>query len=393
MRNEEQETFSALGVSSDLVAVLDRAGLTTAFPVQRLCIPDALAGRDVCGKAKTGSGKTLAFGLPLVERVPAASPKKPTGLVLVPTRELALQVTQVLRPLVEARSLRLVAIYGGAQMRAQISALEAGAEIVVATPGRLIDLIDRKVADLTNVGLVVIDEADRMADMGFLPQVEWVLRHIGRSHQTLLFSATLDGGIQGLVDRYQRDPVFHEVGSPTQTVEEMAHRFLLVHEMDKHRVAAAICRAGTRCLVFANTKRAVDRLARQLVDDGVDARAIHGDLRQEVRERALKRFSDGTLPVLVATDVAARGLDIDDLDIVIQADPPPDPKTYLHRSGRTARAGAAGLAVTLVLWNEELEVRRFKRRLGLDEPIVEMFSNDERLADLANWNPAAEGAA
>ena len=393
MRNEEQETFSALGVSPDLVAVLDRAGLTTAFPVQRLCIPDALAGRDVCGKAKTGSGKTLAFGLPLVERIPAASPKRPTGLVLVPTRELALQVTDVLRPLVEARKLRLVAVYGGAQMRAQISALEAGAEIVVATPGRLIDLIDRKVADLTDVGLVVIDEADRMADMGFLPQVEWVLRHIGRSHQTLLFSATLDGGIQGLVDRYQRDPVFHEVGSPTQTVDEMAHRFLLVHEMDKHRVAAAICRSGTRCLVFANTKRAVDRLARQLVEDGVDARAIHGDLRQEVRERALKRFSEGKLPVLVATDVAARGLDIDELDIVIQADAPPDPKTYLHRSGRTARAGAAGLAVTLVLWNEELEVRRLKRRLSLDEPIVEMFSNDERLADLANWNPAAEGAA
>ena len=393
MRNEEQETFSALGVSPDLVAVLDRAGLTTAFPVQRLCIPDALAGRDVCGKAKTGSGKTLAFGLPLVERVAPASPKRPTGLVLVPTRELAVQVTDVLRPLVEARSLRLVAVYGGAQMGKQIAALEAGAEIVVATPGRLIDLIDRKVADLSDVSLVVIDEADRMADMGFLPQVEWVLRHIGKAHQTLLFSATLDGGIQGLVDRYQRDPVFHEVGSPTQTVERMAHRFLLVHEMDKHRVAAAICRSGTRCLVFANTKRAVDRLARQLVDVGVDAKAIHGDLRQEVRERALKRFSEGKLPVLVATDVAARGLDIDDLDIVIQADPPPDPKTYLHRSGRTARAGAAGLAVTLVLWNEELEVRRFKRRLSLDEPIVKMFSNDERLADLANWNPAAEGAA
>ncbi|HET6953835.1 MAG TPA: DEAD/DEAH box helicase [Acidimicrobiales bacterium] len=393
MRTDEQETFSALGVSSDLVAVLDKAGLTTAFPVQRLCIPDALAGRDVCGKAKTGSGKTLAFGLPLVERVAPASPRRPTGLVLVPTRELAVQVTDVLRPLVEARSLRLVAVYGGAQMGKQIAALEAGAEIVVATPGRLIDLIDRKVADLAGVGLVVLDEADRMADMGFMPQVEWVLRHIDGSHQTLLFSATLDGGIQGLVDRYQTDPVFHEVGSPIQTVEKMAHRFLLVHEMDKHRVAAAISRSGTRCLVFANTKRAVDKLARQLADDGVDAKAIHGDLRQEVRERALKRFTDGKLSVLVATDVAARGLDIDDLDIVIQADPPPDPKTYLHRSGRTARAGAAGLAVTLLLWNEELEVRRLKRRLGLDEPIVEMFSNDERLADLTNWNPAAEGAA
>ena len=393
MRNDELETFSALGVSSDQVAVLEKAGLTTAFPVQRLCIPDALAGRDVCGKAKTGSGNTLAFGLPLVERVAPASPKRPTGLVLVPTRELAVQVTDVLRPLVEARQLRLVAVYGGAQMSKQIAALQQGAEIVVATPGRLIDLIDRKVADLADVGLVVLDEADRMADMGFMPQVEWVLRHIDGKHQTLLFSATLDGTIQGLVDRYQSDPVFHEVGSPTQTVEKMAHRFLLVHEMDKHRVAAAISRSGNRCLVFANTKRAVDRLARQLADDGVDARAIHGDLRQEVRERALKRFSDGRLPVLVATDVAARGLDIDELDIVIQADPPPDPKSYLHRSGRTARAGAAGLAVTLVLWNEELEVRRVKRRLGLDEPIVEMFSNDERLADLANWNPAAEGAA
>jgi len=393
MRNEEQETFSALGVSSDLVAVLDDAGLTSPFPVQRLCIPDALAGRDVCGKAKTGSGKTLAFGLPLVERVASAAPKRPTGLVLVPTRELAVQVTDVLRPLVAARDLRLVAVYGGAQMSKQIAALEAGAEIVVATPGRLIDLIDRKVADLADVGLVVLDEADRMADMGFMPQVEWVLRHIKGGHQTLLFSATLDGAIQGLVDRYQTDPVFHEVGSPTQTVDKMAHRFLLVHEMDKHRVAAAISRSGSRCLVFTNTKRAADRLARQLEDDGVDARAIHGDLRQEVRERALKRFSDGKLAVLVATDVAARGLDIDELDIVIQADPPPDPKTYLHRAGRTARAGAAGLAVTLVLWNEELEVRRVKRRLGLDEPIVEMFSNDERLADLTSWNPAAEGAA
>jgi superfamily II DNA/RNA helicase len=397
MRNEEPgeqpTTFSALGVSEDLVAVLDDAGLTTPFPVQRLCIPDALAGRDVCGKAKTGSGKTLAFGLPLVERVATAQPKRPTGLVLVPTRELAVQVTDVLRPLVEARDLRLVAVYGGAQMSKQVAALEAGAEIVVATPGRLIDLIDRKLADLSNVGLVVLDEADRMADMGFMPQVEWVLRHIKGGHQTLLFSATLDGAIQGLVDRYQHDPVFHEVGSPTQTVDKMAHRFLLVHEMDKHRVAAAISRSGSRCLVFTNTKRAADRLARQLEDVGVDAKAIHGDLRQEVRERALKRFSDGKLAVLVATDVAARGLDIDELDIVIQADPAPEPKTYLHRAGRTARAGAAGLAVTLVLWNEELEVRRLKRRLGLDEPIVEMFSNDERLADLTSWNPAAEGAA
>jgi superfamily II DNA/RNA helicase len=393
MLTEEQTTFSALGVSPDLVAVLDRAGMTSPFPVQRLCIPDALAGRDVCGKAKTGSGKTLAFGLPLAERVPKASPKRPTGLVLVPTRELCHQVADVLSTLLSARSRRLVAVYGGAGMRQQISALEQGAEVVVATPGRLIDLIDRKAADLSDVGFVVIDEADRMADMGFMPQVEWVLRHIGRSHQTLLFSATLDGGIQGLVDRYQHDPVFHEVGSTTTTVERMAHRFLLVHEMDQPRVAAAIARAADRCLVFVNTKRAADRVARQLVDAGVDAKAIHGDLRQEHRERALKRFTEGRLSALVATDVAARGLDIDELDVVIQYDPPPDPKTYLHRAGRTARAGAAGLAVTLVQWNQELEVRRVKRRLDLNEPIVEMFSNDERLADLAGWDPAEEGAA
>lgn len=393
MRNDELQTFSALGVSSDLVAVLRDAGITSPFPVQRLCIPDALAGRDVCGKAKTGSGKTLAFGLPLVERAPRAAPKRPTGLVLVPTRELALQVSDVLRPLFAARSLGLVTVYGGAPMGKQIDALGRGPEVVVATPGRLIDLIDRKAADLADVSLVVIDEADRMADMGFMPQVEWVLRHIGRAHQTLLFSATLDGGIQGLVDRYQRDPVFHEVGSRTTTVEAMAHRFLLVHEMDRRRVAAAITRSASRTLVFVNTKRAADKVARDLVEEGVAAKAIHGNLRQEHRERALRRFSEGKLPVLVATDVAARGLDIDELDVVIQYDPAPDPKTYLHRAGRTARAGAAGLAVTLLLWDEELVVRRVKRRLDLSEPIVEMFSNDKRLTDLAGWDPAQEGAA
>jgi superfamily II DNA/RNA helicase len=393
MRIDEHPTFAALGVSPDLVAVLDQAGITTAFAVQRLCIPDALAGRDVCGKAKTGSGKTLAFGIPLVERVAPARPKRPTGLVLVPTRELAVQVSEVLGPLAAVRGLRLTTVYGGAPVSRQVAKLAGGSEIVVATPGRLIDLVERGAANLTDLGLVVIDEADRMADMGFLPQVEWLLRHVAGDHQTLLFSATLDGAIQGLVDRYQHDPVFHEVGSPTVTVEEMAHRFLLVHEMDQPKVAAAIARSAERILVFVNTKRQADRVARELVGLGVDAKAIHGDLRQEHRERALRRFSSGRLPVLVATDVAARGLDIDELDVVVHYDAAPDHKTYLHRSGRTARAGAAGLVVTLVRWNEELEVRRVKRRLGLEEPIVEMFSNDPRLADLAAWDPAEEGAA
>jgi superfamily II DNA/RNA helicase len=393
MRNEDELSFAALGVSSDLVAVLDEAGIPTPFPVQRLCIPDALAGRDVCGKAKTGSGKTLAFGLPLVERVGKAEPKRPSGLVLVPTRELAVQVAKVLRPLAATRNLRLATVYGGSPMAKQVNDLRGGAEIVVATPGRLIDLVDRGAVELTNIGIVVLDEADRMADMGFLPQVEWLLRHTEAEYQTLLFSATLDGGIQGLVDRYQTNPVFHEVGSATVSVELMAHRFLLVHEMDKPRLAAAIANSAERTLVFTNTKRQADKVAKDLAAIGVDAKAIHGDLRQEVRERALKRFTSGRLSVLVATDVAARGLDIDELDVVVHYDPAPDHKTYLHRSGRTARAGAKGLAVTLVLWNQELEIRRLKRRLDLDQPIVEMFSNDPRLADLAAWDPAEEGAA
>lgn len=397
MRNQEPTaivapSFSALGVSPDLVAVLGAAGIDAPFPVQRLCIPDALAGRDVCGKAKTGSGKTLAFGLPLVERIGAASPKHPSGLVLVPTRELAVQVADVLEPLAKARGHRLTTVYGGSRMARQINDLERGTEVVVATPGRLIDLVERGAVHLADVGLVVIDEADRMADMGFLPQVEWLLRRAGGKHQTLLFSATLDGGIQGLVDRYQKDPVFHEVGSPSATVEEMAHRFLLVHEMDQPRVAAAIARSTDRSLVFVNTKRQADRVARELSKAGVEAKAIHGDLRQEQREKALKRFSQGKLPVLVATDVAARGLDIDDLEVVIHYDPAPDHKTYLHRSGRTARAGATGLVATLLLWNQELEVRRLKRRLNLSEPIVEMFSNDRRLADLAGWDPTEDVA-
>jgi superfamily II DNA/RNA helicase len=393
MRNDELPTFTALGVSPDLTAVLEDAGISTPFPVQRLCIPDALAGHDVCGKAKTGSGKTLAFGLPLVERIDSTDKPFLSGLVLEPTRELALQVAGVLRPLAQARNLRLTAVYGGAPMSKQIAALKAGSDIVVATPGRLIDLVVRGAADLWALCLVVIDEADRMADMGFLPQVEWLLRRVEKDHQTLLFSATLDGGIQSLVDRYQHDPVFHEVGSPTVGVELMTHRFLLVHEMDRPKVAAAITESTARSLIFVNTKRQADKVARDLVDLGVNAKAIHGDLRQEHRERALRRFSEGKLSVLVATDVAARGLDIDELDLVVHYDPAPDHKTYLHRSGRTARAGAAGLVVTLVLWNQELEVRRLKRRLDIELPIVEMFSNDPRLADLAAWDPAEEGAA
>ena len=384
------QEFRVLGVATDLVEALSERGIRTPFPIQSLAIPDALAGRDVCGKAKTGSGKTLAFGLPMVENLSHADSHWVRGLVLVPTRELAVQVARELRPLARCRDLALEPVYGGAPIEAQIDNLEAGLDIIVATPGRLIDLIDRKSVSLRKLEIVVVDEADRMADMGFLPQVEWILRHVDSRHQTLLFSATLDGAVDALVRRYQHDPARHEVQYKQVTVDEMEHRFVAVHQMDKVNVAAAIIRASNRALVFSATRHGCDRLSRRLESEGVRAEPIHGDLRQNMRERSLARFAAGEIQALVATDVAARGLHIDDVDVVIHYDPPPDHKTYLHRSGRTARAGESGMAVTLSLWNEELEVKRLQRRLSLDVPIVEMFSNDDRLDALDRWDPAAE---
>ena len=380
-------TFDALGVAPDLVAALAERGITSAFAIQELTIADALAGRDVCGKAKTGSGKTLAFGLPVLQTVKTAEPRQPRALILVPTRELATQVREELAPIGAARDLKVAAVYGGADIEKQIAKLKAGVEVIAATPGRMIDLIERKEIDLVDVGIVVLDEADRMADMGFMPQVEWILRHIPGNHQTLLFSATLDGVVQGLIDRYQTDPVRHEVESAGVTVSEMTHRFLRVHQMDKVKVAAAISRSGSRTLIFSRTKRGADRMVEQLEDLGVNAAAIHGDLRQNIRERSLADFSAGKIPVLVATDVAARGIHVDDVDIVIHYDPPEDHKAYLHRSGRTARAGGKGLVVTLLLWDQELEVKRLQKRLGLDLPMPEVFSNNKILEDLTSWEP------
>ncbi|HEX6311176.1 MAG TPA: DEAD/DEAH box helicase [Acidimicrobiia bacterium] len=379
-------TFADLGVSPDLVAALARDGITEPFPIQALTIADALAGRDLCGKAKTGSGKTLAFGLPLLERVGKAEPRRPRALVLVPTRELANQVKTVLAPLARLRDRRAVAVYGGVAMEPQTKALRKGVDVVIGTPGRLIDLMERKEISLAAVEMLVLDEADRMADMGFMPQVQKLLHRIESPHQTMLFSATLDGAIKRLVDRYMHDPLAHEVESDEPTVEEMEHRFLFVHQMDRIKVAAAITRGVDRTLVFVRTKRGADRLVSQLRREGVRAGAIHGDLRQSARERALSDFASGKIPVLVATDVAARGLHIDAVDVVVHFDPADDDKAYLHRSGRTARAGAKGVAVTLMLWNQENDVRMVQKRLGLDEPIVEVFSNDPRLADLHSFD-------
>lgn len=382
-------TFADLGLAEPIVKALADQGITEPFPIQELSIPDAITGRDVCGKAKTGSGKTLAFGLPVLHQLGIAHKKKPLALALVPTRELAIQVHDELEPIANGLDRNICAIYGGADIDKQIKRLGQGVDFVVATPGRLIDLIERKEVSLDEVEHIIVDEADRMADMGFLPQVEWLLRHIPGDHQTLLFSATLDGVVDRLISRYQNDPARFEVESPTTTVDLMEHRFLLVHEMDRPKVVAAIAAASNRTLVFSRTKHGADRLVGSVNDLGVAAGAIHGDLRQKSRERALEDFSNGELQVLVATDVAARGIHVDDIDMVIHYQPAADHKAYLHRSGRTARAGNTGVAVTLSLWNEELEVKRLQKRLGLEQPVVEMFSNDERLKDLGGWEPTA----
>ncbi|HSF86049.1 MAG TPA: DEAD/DEAH box helicase [Acidimicrobiia bacterium] len=384
--------FIALGVDTDLADELAGAGIDEPFSIQLMAIPDILSGQDVCGRAKTGSGKTIAFGLPMVQMIATAKPGRPGGLILVPTRELAVQVTAVLEPLAKVRNIPLLTVYGGSPMRTQIAAIKQGCGIVVATPGRLIDLMDRKVIDLRDVEIVAIDEADQMADMGFLPQVRRIMRSVPEKHQTLLFSATLDGQVGTLVEAYMHDPVRHEVSSPTQHVDTMEHRFLKVHHMDKVKVAAEIASYQGRTLMFVRTKHACDRLARDLEQYGTRARAIHGDLHQRQREKALRQFSEGTIPVLVATNVAARGLHIDDVDVVLHYDPPDDPKTYVHRSGRTARAGESGLVVTLVEWDQVNEVLGIQRRAGLNVPIVKMFSNDERLADLSSWEPPLEMA-
>jgi len=382
--------FSELGIEKDLVEELNRLGIIEPFEIQKITIPDILKGRDVCGKAKTGSGKTIAFGLPLLQLLPSSKPGEPTGLALVPTRELAVQVCKELEPLALKRGLRVRAIYGGSPIEKQIEALKKGVDFVVATPGRLIDLLEREDISVTSVEKIVIDEADRMADMGFMPQVEWILRQVELDHQTLLFSATLDGMVSGLISRYQQEPAMHEVESREVTVAEMQHRFIAVHEMDQVKVAATIINSSSKTIVFTKTRWGADKLTSKLLQENVTAAAIHGDLRQSQREKALKDFTKGKISTLVATDVAARGIHVDDVEAVIHYDPPSDAKTYLHRSGRTARAGESGVVVSLICWDEELEIRKLMRRLGLKQPIVEMFSNDERLKNLISWNPDLE---
>ena len=377
--------FAELGVPSRIDDGLAACGFAQPFAIQTEAVPVAMKGRDVCGRAKTGSGKTLAFGVPMLARITdTAEARKPLGLVLVPTRELAVQVAEVLEPIAAHAGMKVLAVYGGASRHGQIDDLARGVELVVATPLRLIDLIKSGEVDLAAVQIVCLDEADRMADDGFTPQVEWILRHCTGRNQTMLFSATLDGDVGHLIRHYLTDPIEVAIDEATDTVGTMHHLFLAVHHMDKDKVIGAIGQGIPKLAVFCQTKRVCDKVASSLQDLGVEAAAIHGDLPQKARERALQRFAEGKLKVLVATDVAARGIDIDDIGAVIHYEPAKDVKDYLHRSGRTARAGRDGWAITLVEYNQHTQMRILQRGMRLpNQPAIEVFSNNPNLRDLA----------
>lgn len=360
-------SFAALGLPPRLVTALARRGLDKPFAIQGRAIPDALAGRDVLGRARTGSGKTLAFGLPLLSRLAEGERQagSPRGLVLVPTRELAQQVKEELAPLGQALGLHVTAVYGGASMARQITALRHGTDLVVATPGRLQDLIRQRECSLAGVTVTVVDEADYMADLGFLPVVTELLAATAADAQRLLFSATLDRGVDRLVERFLTDPALHAVAPAVFSVPRMEHRVFTVRHDEKVAVAAEIAGRPGRTLFFVRTKHGADRLAKQFQRVGVNAGAIHGNLAQNARQRALDSFSSGHARVLVATDVAARGIHVDDVDVVVHFDPPNDAKDYLHRSGRTARAGAAGMVLSLVLPDEVRAMARLHHDAGV----------------------------
>jgi superfamily II DNA/RNA helicase len=357
--------FDELGVPTTLTTALAARGITTPRPIQARTLPDALAARDILGRAETGSGKTLAFGLPLLVRTAAASGKRtarqPHGLVLVPTRELADQVYDELLPLAAVLDLRLLAVYGGVSLHRQAQQLRRGIDVVVATPGRLLDLLGQGACSLDGVAIAVLDEADHMADMGFLPAVSSLLDRVPPRGQRLLFSATLDTQVDTLVRRYLTDPVRHTVAPTAAAAARMDHQIRTVKATDKLAVAAELAGRPGRTLVFVRTKHRAARLARQLEHAGIRAGALHGNLTQPARTRALAAFAAGRVPVLVATDIAARGIHVDGIDLVVHFDPPAEPKAYLHRSGRTARAGAAGTVITLVLPEQVTEVAKLHR--------------------------------
>jgi len=378
-------SFEDLGVPAPLIAALTRRGINAPFAIQTRALPDGLKGRDVLGRAQTGSGKTLAFGLPMLARLAngRSKTKHPRGLILVPTRELAMQVADGLRPLADAVDLRMIAVFGGAPYGRQLAALERGIDIVVATPGRLIDLIDRGSCSLSDVSIAVLDEADHMADLGFLPAVTRLLDDVPAGGQRLLFSATLDRGVDRLVRAYLDNPAVHAVAPAAAPVESMDHQVFLLDHTDKVAVAAEIAARPGRTLVFVRTKHGADRLARQLSTNGADATAIHGNLSQNARQRALADFAAGYPRVLVATDVAARGIHVDDVDLVVHFDPPNDSKDYLHRSGRTARAGAKGTVVSFVQPDQETAVTRLHRDARVTPTSVRVRPGHDAVREIA----------
>ncbi|MDI5909583.1 DEAD/DEAH box helicase, partial [Streptomyces sp. 12257] len=352
------ENFADLDMPGELLAALGSEGVTVPFPIQAATLPNSLAGRDVLGRGRTGSGKTLAFGLALLARTAGrrAEAGQPLGLILVPTRELAQQVTDALTPYARSVRLRLATVVGGMSISRQASALRGGAEVVVATPGRLKDLIDRGDCRLDQVSITVLDEADQMADMGFMPQVTALLDQVRPEGQRMLFSATLDRNVDLLVRRYLSDPVVHSVDPSAGAVTTMEHHVLHVHGADKHTATTEIAARDGRVIMFLDTKHAVDRLTEHLLNSGVRAAALHGGKSQPQRTRTLTQFKTGHVNVLVATNVAARGIHVDNLDLVVNVDPPTDHKDYLHRGGRTARAGESGSVVTLVTPNQRRDM-------------------------------------
>ena len=366
--------FTELKLPQALLTGLQRRGISTPFPIQARTLPDALAGRDLLGRAETGSGKTLAFGLPmlanLMETRGSRAPGAPGGLVLVPTRELAGQVQDALSPLGQPVGVRVLAVYGGASMGRQISSLRRGVDLLVATPGRLLDLIRQGECDLGSVEVTAIDEADHMADLGFLPDVTTILDMTRPGGQRLLFSATLDRGVDRLARAYLSDPVAIAVASAASPVSSMDHLAFTVRHEDKVPVLGQIVGRPARTLIFVRTKHGADRLAKQLSREGTEAGAIHGNLAQNARQRALDAFSAGRTRVLVATDVAARGIHVDDVDLVVHYDPPADHKDYLHRSGRTARAGNKGTVLSMLLPEQGRDAVRLFERAGLDVPVT-----------------------
>jgi superfamily II DNA/RNA helicase len=359
-------SFAAAGVPAPLVAALAAAGITAPFPIQAATLPDAMSGRDILGRGQTGSGKTLGFCIPLAARLADGytSACRPRGLVLVPTRELASQVHAVLVPLAESMGLSVATIYGGVPQKPQVAMLRGRADIVVACPGRLADLIEQGHCHLGDVEISVLDEADHMADLGFLPVVRRLLDMTPPGGQRMLFSATLDAAVDILARRFMNHPAHHDVG-PVKAPVTMVHHLLTVAPTDRVGVVAALAGGSGRSLVFTRTKHAAHRLARQLATSGIPATELHGDLSQGARERNLASFAAGAVRVIVATDIAARGIHVDGIDLVIHADSPTEHKAYLHRSGRTARAGATGTVITLQTPAQAAAVRDLMRKAGV----------------------------